>query len=301
MALNPETFTDKTTKILAEARDLCLEESHVQITPTHVANVLFSDQEVRPSPIPSFLFKYIFDLPFCIQLRLLFSFSLVSPPAAAYVDSFVQGLAKNICSKAGVDPINVERSLKRILVKVPKQDPAPADVGLSAGLTKLLRAAQTKQRDQGDSHLAVDHILVVLHEDRDVAAALNEVGLTKSKLEAAVKDVRGSRKVDSKSAEETYEALSKYGHDLVADAESGKLDPVIGRADEISRVIRVLSRRTKNNPVLIGEVRAYCFRFLWLLDSDSRRCSRVSERPLLLRASRSVSFVAMSPITSIAV
>jgi ATP-dependent Clp protease ATP-binding subunit ClpB len=142
-----------------------------------------------------------------------------------------------------------------LLVRQPKQDPAPTDVSFSSSLVKLLRTAQEKQRAQGDSHLAVDHILVVLHEDRDVATALNEAGLTKSKLEAAVKEVRGSRKVDSKSAEETYEALSKYGHDLVADAESGKLDPVIGRDDEIRRVIRVLSRRTKNNPVLIGEVR----------------------------------------------
>ncbi len=81
----------------------------------------------------------------------------------------------------------------------------------------------------------------------------SEAGLNHKVLESAVKDVRGGRKVENKSAEGTYEALAKFGRDLVADAEAGKLDPVIGRDDEIRRVIRVLSRRTKNNPVLIGE------------------------------------------------
>jgi ATP-dependent Clp protease ATP-binding subunit ClpB len=156
------------------------------------------------------------------------------------------GLARSLCKKAGVDAQAVARGLQKLLVRQPVQDPPPPEVGLSNSLFKLLRAAQELQKSQGDSHLAIDHIISVLHQDKDVGAVLNENGLTKPKLEQAVKETRGGRKVDSKSAEDSYEALSKYGHDLVADAESGKLDPVIGRDDEIRRVIRVLSRRTKN-------------------------------------------------------
>lgn len=97
------------------------------------------------------------------------------------------------------------------------------------------------------------HIFQALLSDRDIASAFGEAGLTPSTMESAVRELRAGRQIDSKSAEENYEALSKYGQDLVALAEAGKLDPVIGRDDEIRRVIRVLSRRTKNNPVLIGQ------------------------------------------------
>lgn len=163
------------------------------------------------------------------------------------------GLTKNICNKAGADPQVVERNLKKLLVRLPSQEPPPNEISPSPSLLKILRSAQEYQRKQGDSHLAIDHLLLFLHDDKDVSQAFTEAGLTKKALEQAIKEVRGGRKIESRSAEETYEALTKYGHDLVADAESGKLDPVIGRDDEIRRVIRVLSRRTKNNPVLIGE------------------------------------------------
>eukprot|EP01087_Luapelamoeba_hula_P021069 TRINITY_DN729_c3_g1_i1.p1 TRINITY_DN729_c3_g1~~TRINITY_DN729_c3_g1_i1.p1 ORF type:complete len:891 (-),score=194.26 TRINITY_DN729_c3_g1_i1:593-3265(-) len=163
------------------------------------------------------------------------------------------GLAKQIASKAGVDPQNVERALKRGLVKVPVQDPPPPQVGAGSDFLKVLRSAQDNQKAQGDSHLAVDHLLYALGQDKEVGRMLGEGGLSPAVLEKTIKLVRGGRKVDSKSAEGTYEALSKYGVDMVKLAEENKLDPVIGRDDEIRRVIRVLSRRTKNNPVLIGE------------------------------------------------
>ena len=101
--------------------------------------------------------------------------------------------------------------------------------------------------------MAVDHLILASADDRDISNIYKEAGVDKGRLEAAVKEVRGNKKVDSKHAEETYEALSKYGQDLVSLAEERKLDPVIGRDEEIRRVINVLSRRTKNNPVLIGE------------------------------------------------
>ncbi|KJE91730.1 heat shock protein [Capsaspora owczarzaki ATCC 30864] len=163
------------------------------------------------------------------------------------------GLARAVCQRAGVDFTNCERALKRQLNRTPSQDPAPDQVAPSSALIKILRSAQTAQRKQSDSHLAVDHLFMALFEDRQVAEALKEGGLTQTALDAAVKEVRGKHKVESKSSDTAYDALAKYGHDLVADAEAGKLDPVIGRDDEIRRVIRVLSRRTKNNPVLIGE------------------------------------------------
>ncbi|PRP88370.1 AAA ATPase domain-containing protein [Planoprotostelium fungivorum] len=163
------------------------------------------------------------------------------------------GLAKSICNKASIDPQLIERGLKKLLVRLPAQDPPPSEVSGSGAFNKLLKNATEIQKKQEDAHLAVDHLLLALDEDRDVSSVFSSNGLNKAALEAAVKTMRGGRKVDSKSAESQYEALSKYGLDMVAAAESGKLDPVIGRDEEIRRVIRILSRRTKNNPVLIGE------------------------------------------------
>eukprot|EP01113_Clastostelium_recurvatum_P011857 TRINITY_DN1608_c0_g1_i7.p1 TRINITY_DN1608_c0_g1~~TRINITY_DN1608_c0_g1_i7.p1 ORF type:complete len:905 (-),score=301.07 TRINITY_DN1608_c0_g1_i7:179-2893(-) len=163
------------------------------------------------------------------------------------------GLAKNILTKAGADPQAVERGARKLLVRLPVQDPPPAQISASGNFLSMLRNAQDSQRKEGDTHLALDHLLRACWEDKDLQPVFKQSNLTKDNLAKAVKDVRGGKKVEGKSAEETYDALSKYAHDLVADAESGKLDPVIGRDDEIRRVIRVLSRRTKNNPVLIGE------------------------------------------------
>lgn len=162
-------------------------------------------------------------------------------------------LGSRIATKAGSDPQKVEREFKRALVRLPSQDPAPSEVSPNRAFITVLEKATDIMKKQGDTHLAVDHLLLALTQDNDVSKILKDGGLTTAKIEQAVKEVRGTRKVDSKHAEETYEALTKYGRDLVLDAENGKLDPVIGRDEEIRRVIRVLSRRTKNNPVLIGE------------------------------------------------
>ena len=163
------------------------------------------------------------------------------------------GLAKNIATKAGADSSVAERGLRRLLQRLPAQTPVPPELSPSSSLIKVISAAVEIQKKQNDTHLAVDHLFQALTIDRDIAQAFGEAGLTPKALEGAIRDVRGGRRVDSKSAEETYEALKKYGTDLVEQAEAGKLDPVIGRDDEIRRVIRVLSRRTKNNPVLIGQ------------------------------------------------
>ena len=163
------------------------------------------------------------------------------------------GLAKNICTKAGADPSVAERGLRRLLQKLPSQTPVPPELHPSSSLLKILTAAREIQKKQNDSHMAVDHLLLALVNDKDIMQSFGDAGLTPKSLESAIRDVRGGKRVDSKSADENYEALKKYGTDLVEQAEAGKLDPVIGRDDEIRRVIRVLSRRTKNNPVLIGQ------------------------------------------------
>tara|TARA_R110002050_G_scaffold217218_4_gene353274 strand:- start:391 stop:2316 length:1926 start_codon:yes stop_codon:yes gene_type:complete len=118
---------------------------------------------------------------------------------------------------------------------------------------ELFQKALKIQSEKGDTFLALDHILLACCDDKDVYQCMSSEGLTREKLQAATKEVRGNRKVNAATAESTYEALEKYGTDFTQLAESGKLDPVVGRDDEIRRVIRVLSRRTKNNPVLIGE------------------------------------------------
>jgi ATP-dependent Clp protease ATP-binding subunit ClpB len=172
---------------------------------------------------------------------------------AVVLFSDAEGLARNVCNKAGCDPQVVERALRRQLVKLPVQEPAPPEVGAGQAFVTLIRNATEIQKQQNDSYLAIDHLLLALPSAPDVDPAFKESGLTKKKLEQAVRELRGGRRVENQQAEQTYEALTKYGHDLVADAEAGKIDPVIGRDDEIRRVIRVLSRRTKNNPILIGE------------------------------------------------
>jgi ATP-dependent Clp protease ATP-binding subunit ClpB len=164
------------------------------------------------------------------------------------------GLTKRILQKIpGANYQNIERGIKKAIVRLPIQTPAPTSIHPSNGLIATLRKATEIQKNQGDSLLAVDHLVLAISEDGNISGILKEGGVDKKHLEAAVKETRGNKKVDSKQAEETYEALSKYGHDLVKDAEDGKLDPVIGRDEEIRRVINVLSRRTKNNPILIGE------------------------------------------------
>ncbi|GAA5798129.1 P-loop containing nucleoside triphosphate hydrolase protein [Helicostylum pulchrum] len=162
-------------------------------------------------------------------------------------------LFKSIVEKAGAEASSVERGYKKMMVQLPSQDPAPTDISIGSQTAKLLRAAEKHMKDQKDSFISIDHIILALADEDATFKPMKDAGVTKKSLESAVTQVRGNRRVDSKNAEEVYEALSKYAIDLTQMAQSGKLDPVIGRDDEIRRVIRVLARRTKNNPVLIGE------------------------------------------------
>ncbi|KAF7730191.1 hypothetical protein EC973_002799 [Apophysomyces ossiformis] len=185
-----------------------------------------------------------------------FSHSLLHPAhiaCALFDETDGQSLFKSIIEKAGAEPTTVERGYKKQMVHLPAQDPPPTEVSISPQTAKLLRNAESHMKSQKDSYISVDHLILALADESNTFQPMKDAGITKKALENAVSQVRGNRRVDTKNAEEVYEALSKYAIDLTQMAQSGKLDPVIGRDDEIRRVIRVLARRTKNNPVLIGE------------------------------------------------
>lgn len=171
---------------------------------------------------------------------------------ALYQDK--DGLFRNIVGKCSVDSLQFERNLNKSLVRLARQEPPPDLIVPSRTFLAVLQKAQEFQKTNKDSHVAVDHLILgLVHAgDQPIQQAMSEVGLTKEAIENAVKAIRGNRKVSGPMAEETYEALEKYGHDMVKAAIDGKLDPVIGRDEEIRRVVQVLARRTKNNPVLIG-------------------------------------------------
>ena len=165
------------------------------------------------------------------------------------------GLFSQILAKINVDAVKVENIARKVLNKLPIQDPLPpGDPQLSRSFLGILQRAQDIQKSKGDSHLAVDHLIsgLIAGDSSDFSGSLDAAGLTAANLEDCLAKIRGKRKINSANAEETYDALNKYAQDLVTLAESGKLDPVIGRDEEIRRVVQVLSRRTKNNPILIG-------------------------------------------------
>jgi len=159
-------------------------------------------------------------------------------------------LCANILARAGGNANSAMQELDRIvMLKLPSQSPPPSP-SLSQALLKVIQDADALKKRQEDSFVSLDHLLLALLSVREI---LQSFAVSKSAIEEAVRSVRGSKKVTSKSAESNFEALSKYATDLTALAEQGKLDPVIGRDDEIRRVIGVLARRRKNNPCLIGE------------------------------------------------
>ncbi len=167
------------------------------------------------------------------------------------------GIAPSLLTKAGVNLAAFRQRLALELDKLPKvsgTSGAPDQVYVSNRLTKVMMAAEDHAKRLKDDYISVEHALLALAADSGSAGKLlKENGLTGDKLSKALEAVRGHQRVTTQNPEATYEALEKYGRDLTAMAAQGKLDPVIGRDEEIRRVIQVLSRRTKNNPVLIGE------------------------------------------------
>ncbi|HVJ54100.1 MAG TPA: ATP-dependent chaperone ClpB [Aliidongia sp.] len=166
-----------------------------------------------------------------------------------------EGLAANLIRSAGGQPELALAAAEAALAKQPKIEGSGAgQVFLAPELAKALDNAETQAKQAGDSFVTAERILVALAVTPSPAAdALKSANVTPQSLNRAINDLRKGRKADSASAEQSYDALKKYARDLTEAARDGKLDPVIGRDEEIRRTIQVLSRRTKNNPVLIGE------------------------------------------------
>jgi ATP-dependent Clp protease ATP-binding subunit ClpB len=168
-----------------------------------------------------------------------------------------RGLATSILNRAEVNVEGLRRRVEQELERMPKvtgPSGAPDQIYVTGRLNRLLTQAEDEARRLKDDFISVEHLLLAITDDTGTTGRiLKEFGVTRERLMRTLQEVRGSQRVTSQNPEATYEALERYGRDLAKMAAQGKLDPVIGRDEEIRRVIQVLSRRTKNNPVLIGE------------------------------------------------
>ncbi len=212
--MNPEKLTQKSQEALQSAHSLAVQRGHQQVDVEHLAVAL------------------------CTQ---------------------DQGLVPRLLAKLGASTEAIVADLGRELDARPKVAGPGAEAGsfyVTPRLQQILVAAEAEAKRLKDEYVSVEHLVLALLEESGKAPAakiLRERGVRHDAVLAVLKEVRGSQRVTSATPEGAYEALEKYGVDLVAQARSGKLDPVIGRDAEIRRVVRILSRKTKNNPVLIGE------------------------------------------------
>ncbi len=165
------------------------------------------------------------------------------------------GLAEKVLSRLDIDTGQLKQKTEQEIASLPSvQGPGAGQLYLGTRLREVLDRAQQEASKLKDDYVSVEHLLLGIAADKGPSGLLlEEHGATRESLLSVLKDMRGSQRVTSQNPESTYEALEQYGRDLTQLASSGKLDPVIGRDDEIRRVVQILSRRTKNNPVLIGE------------------------------------------------
>jgi ATP-dependent Clp protease ATP-binding subunit ClpB len=170
-----------------------------------------------------------------------------------------EGIAPRLLSQAGADPDRLKAALEAELLRRPRVSGpgvAPGQISVTQRLSRVLDAAEREAARLKDEYVSVEHLLIALLDEGQATAAgrlLSQEGLTRDRFLEELTKIRGNQRVTSAMPEGAYEALAKYGQDLVSDAASGRLDPVIGRDAEIRRVIQILSRKTKNNPVLIGD------------------------------------------------
>jgi ATP-dependent Clp protease ATP-binding subunit ClpC len=165
------------------------------------------------------------------------------------------GLARKVLEAAGVDPSAVLAQVKEALDRSPKMASSGTQVYITPRLQQMFQAADNEAQRLKDDFISVEHLLIAMSLERqgDIAKIFTDSRVTQERLYAALQEVRGGARVDDPRAEEKYQALQKYSIDLSELARKGKLDPVIGRQAEIQRVMQILTRRTKNNPVIIGE------------------------------------------------
>lgn len=212
--MSERTMTDATAVALQEATTLARDNGHSLVEPIHLAIVLFNRDDSIGARV-------------CIR--------------------------SESSSSTIVDVHVIRRALQRLLLKKPSQIPSPAEASLSSSLGQLIKRATAAAKANSDALVALDHLFISLYDDSELKDELVKNGLPKKLVTKTLETIRGGGKVTSASAEDSYEALNKYGIDLIKSAEEGKLDPMIGRDDEIRRTIQILCRRTKNNPCLVGE------------------------------------------------
>ncbi len=164
-----------------------------------------------------------------------------------------EGVVPEVIAKIGGRPAVILADLERQLKDRPRVTGSNAKVGLNRAAVEALTRAESEAAKMHDDYTSTEHILLALSEDKAVGGILNRSGVTRDSILQALTGIRGGQRITSQDPESTYKSLEKYGRDLTALARRGALDPVIGREDEVRRVIQVISRRTKNNPVLIGE------------------------------------------------
>ncbi len=216
--MQPDRFTIKSQEALAAAARLAQERANPQVVPVHLLKVLLGDGA-----------------------------SAIESPG---------GVVPGVLAKLGVNARALGDQVDESLDGLPKFSAGVPGEGTqpSAELTELLRRAEREAKDLGDEYVSTEHLLLALASAKGTPGELlRSYGASREQILQALGEVRGSNRVTDQNPEEKYEALERYGRDLTEIAEQGKLDPVIGRDEEIRRVIQVLSRRTKNNPVLIGE------------------------------------------------
>jgi ATP-dependent Clp protease ATP-binding subunit ClpB len=165
-----------------------------------------------------------------------------------------EGLATNILSKAGLNINKLQELTENFIQKQPRISGSSSSIYLGKFLDQLLDRSEDYRKEYKDDFISIEHLVLgFIKDDRFGKKLLGEFNITEDKLRTIINQVRGNQKVTDQNPENKYEALTKYGRDLTEYAKLGKLDPVIGRDEEIRRTIQILSRRTKNNPVLIGE------------------------------------------------
>ncbi|KAK9359101.1 P-loop containing nucleoside triphosphate hydrolase protein [Lipomyces starkeyi] len=207
-------LTDRVTNILQESSRIASEYNHPQLTPLHL---------IAAMALPE---------------------TDGSPP-----------YLRVIVEKARYEWQGLERLINKHIVRIPAQTPAPDQITPSPAAAKVLQNANKVSKSQKDSFIGQDHLLLALLEDRSIQDLLKEANFRPDNLTNAIQNVRGNKRIDSRTADsaDEFEFLKKYATDLTEMAREGKLDPVIGREEEIRRCIRVLARRTKSNPCLIGD------------------------------------------------
>ena len=214
-AIDPNRFTDRVRELVGKtAPEVARKRSHAQIFPAHIAWALLASESVATQ----------------------------------------EGLGQSVLAKLGIEPVAINSRLSDILRKIPAQSPPPVQIGTSGAFLRFLQKAQEVQEKAKDDYLGEHHLLGALVRDEKIKRAVfNGNPLDEATFTGALREMVKGRKVSTRTGDQNFESLAKFAVNICKEAENGKVDPTIGRHQEIRSVIEILSRRRKNNPVLIGQ------------------------------------------------